>query len=84
MNDRSLAPMLEVQEFDEWDKDLMHDVCGPSLATPIQNLLLTLSNIKMVCGSFGYECLAKAEVISQIELELEALRAACKTIWEDK
>jgi hypothetical protein len=70
--------------FDETDDDLMHDVCeGPTLAEPVQALLLTLSQIKATAGSFGMDSeKSKAIAFDDLLPQLEALRAACKARWE--
>jgi hypothetical protein len=70
------------QPFNENDDDLMHDVCeGPTLAKPVQALLLSLREIKTAAGSFGVD---KAKAFDNLLPELEALRAACKKLWEDQ
>lgn len=81
-----VGPQLAVQPFDEYDPDLMHDICeGPTLGKPVQALLLTLREIKTTAGSFGMTSeKSKAKAYDDLLPELEALRVACKAIWEDK
>jgi hypothetical protein len=78
---RALAGMIEPQEFDETDADLIHDVCeGPTLGDPVYSLLNTLRDIKRTAGSFGVD---KSKAYDELLPKLEALRAACKSKWED-
>ena len=68
---------LEAQEFSEWDDAIMHDVMGNErLAKPVQELLLTLLQIKNIQRSFGDPCIEKAKFFDAIVPELEALRQA--------
>lgn len=82
MNDRSLMPMLAVLPFDETDDDLMESVCeGPTLARPVQALLITLSQIHLYENSFGLD---KAKAYDAILPDLVKLLEACKKIWRDE
>lgn len=80
------GPGYEAQEFDEYDDALMESVCeGSSLGKPVQALLLTLREIQTTASSFGMNSeKSKAKAYDDLLPELEALRAACKAIWEDK
>ena len=72
----------EALPFDEFDDDLMHDVCGSRLAKPIQALLITLSQIDMTKASFGEPDSKLA--LKKIIPELTALRKACVEEWRDQ
>lgn len=69
--------------FDEHDDDLMRDICGKRLAKPVQELLLSLRDIKAVNRSFGEACLDRGKLLDILLPELEALREACVEEWRD-
>lgn len=89
MNDRihpifkqALAGMIEPRGFDETDDGIMHDICeGPTLAEPVQSLLITLSQIYLYENSYGLD---KAKAFDAILPDLKKLRQACKKLWEEK
>lgn len=72
-----------IPAFDEWDDNMMHDICGERLAKPIQTLLITLSQIKIIEGSFGPESANKDKILAAILDELKDLRKACIEEWRD-
>lgn len=78
---KALAAICEPQQFDEWDDGIMHDVCGPSLAKPVQDLLIALAQFDMTRDSFGVNA---AETVKFIYPKLVALREACKKEWSDQ
>lgn len=67
-------------EFDEYDTDLMHDVCGDRLHKPVQALLITLNQIEMTQGSFGADA---QKVLNALLPDLKKLRQACIEEWTD-
>jgi hypothetical protein len=73
----------EPQEFDEWDDALMHDVCeGPTLAKPIQALLITYAQIKLSHASFGEDFTNNKAALDALMPLLKELRKAVREKWE--
>lgn len=66
--------------FDEWQDDHVAAVVPYDLRKPVQDLLITLSTIERTQGSFGVD---QNKALEQIIPELQALRKACITRWEE-
>lgn len=88
MNDRAeknlliVGPVHEPQPFDEWDDDLMSDVCGERLYKPIQGLLVTLGQINMTHGSFGKDAMNATVAMDALVPLLKELRKAVIEQWK--
>ncbi len=72
---------ISPQEFDEWDDDLMSDICGARLSKPVQSLLITLSQINMTRDSFGVNAELSLKALYPL---LVKLRQACIEEWRDQ
>lgn len=78
----SLVQHAERLRFDEWDDAIMHDVVATKrLIKPIQELLITLSQIETTEGSFGAD---RQKVFEEVVGELKALRQACAEEWSEQ
>ncbi len=62
------------KDFDEWDDDLMSDLCGEKLYKPIQGLLITLGQIKLSQDSFGVEATNAKAALEALMPLLKELR----------
>ena len=71
----------EPLQFDEYDSDLFHDICGMRLYKPVQELMLTLLAIEQTTDSFGDP--DKARAFDRILPELRALREGVKDAMRD-
>lgn len=68
------------QSFDEWNDNLMHDICGKRLAGPIQNLLIAYSQFNKTKDSFGVDAEKFVQFITPM---LAHLREACIDEFKD-
>lgn len=79
-----LVELAEAQRevFNEWDDSMMHDVVGcKRLQKPIQDLLVTLSQIDATKDSFG---LNAERTVQFLIPQLKKLRQACIEEWNDQ
>lgn len=69
--------------FNEYDDVMMRDIVGDHLRKPIQDLLITQSQIRAIRGSFGDDSVNKEKLLESIFAELDALREACIDAYKD-
>lgn len=79
--DRGEIGIAVNQEFDPWDSDLMHDLCGKRMGPAVQGLLLALKQIEMTKNSFGADDKATVEFLMPM---LYKLREAVIEEWRDE
>lgn len=78
----NLAEELEVQGFDEWDDDLLHDLMGNDrMGKATQQLLLTYSEILRTEKSFGAD---PKKALPALMDAVRKFREACVDQWRDQ
>ena len=65
-------------EFDLWDDNLFHDICGESLSLPIQDLLIALDLLEKTEGSFGADA---QKTVEYLVPKLYRLKEAVLNEW---
>lgn len=70
----------EQETFDEWNSNLMHDICGKRLSGPVQDLLIAYSQFQATRDSFGVDAEKFVQFIAPM---LKSLREACIDEWKD-
>lgn len=67
-------------QFDLHDEAMFHDLVGKRMASPVQDLLLTLQAIETTRDSFGVDA---KRLYDQILPELKRLRQGLYDAWQD-